>query len=79
MPMHMMPCQCFSSRNTRGVTSSPPKKNLVPRFKAPNEVTEKETCHNFISYFLLQGRGGQEPLYISHQLPTIHNLKLTRT
>jgi hypothetical protein len=21
MPMHMMPCQCFSSRNTRGVTA----------------------------------------------------------
>jgi hypothetical protein len=52
-----MTCQSFSLRNTRGVTAFPPKRNLVPRFKSPGLVMEKEMCHKIISQFLLPNRG----------------------
>jgi hypothetical protein len=35
MLMHMMTCQSFSSRNTRGVTFFPPKKESRPEIKTP--------------------------------------------
>jgi hypothetical protein len=55
--MLMILCSSFSDSNTRGVTSFPPLKNLVPRFKVIGQVVEKETRHIFISLFLVQGRG----------------------
>jgi hypothetical protein len=45
----MMTCQSFSLHNTRGVTAFPPKRNLVPRFKSPGLVMEKEMCHKLIA------------------------------
>jgi hypothetical protein len=45
----MMSCQSFSSRNTRGVTSFPPKKESRPEIKILGQVMEKEMCHRFIS------------------------------
>jgi hypothetical protein len=58
MLMLMMLCSSFIGSNTRGVTSFPPQKNLVPRFRSLGQVMEKETRHNYISLFLVQGRVG---------------------
>jgi hypothetical protein len=53
----MMTCRIFSSRNTRGVTSFPPKKESRPEIKILGQVIEKEMRRRFISRLLLQGRG----------------------
>jgi hypothetical protein len=56
------------------VLHPPPIKESRPEIKSLGQVMEKETCHIFISLFLVQGRGGMEfiPLlqrvYISHNL-----------
>jgi hypothetical protein len=56
--MLMILCSNFSGSNTRGVTSFPPIKESRPEIKSLGQVMEKETCHTFISLFLVQGRGG---------------------
>ena len=59
--VQMMSCQSFSFGNTRGVTSFPPKNKSRPEINARGKVVEKETRHNLISLFLLQGRGVGAP------------------
>jgi hypothetical protein len=54
----MMLCSSFSGSNTMGVTSSPHKRISSRDLKVLGQVMEKEMCHNFISLFLVQGRGG---------------------
>jgi hypothetical protein len=53
----MMTCQIFSSCNTRGVTSFPPKKESRPEIKILGQVMEKEMRHQLILHLLLHGRG----------------------
>jgi hypothetical protein len=57
MMMHMMSCQCFSSRNTRGVTAFPPKKESRPEIKTLGSVMKKEMRHDLIPYLSLQDSG----------------------
>jgi hypothetical protein len=52
-----MTWQGFSYRNTRGVTSFPPKKESRLEIKVLDQVMEKEMRHRFISQLPLQGRG----------------------
>jgi hypothetical protein len=77
MPMLMMLCSSFSDSNTRGVTSFPPLKNLVLRFKVLGQVMEKETRHIFISLFVLQGRGGMGVGFIPSLQSNVHISQVT--
>jgi hypothetical protein len=60
---------------TPGVLHPSPHKRISSRdLKVLGQVMEKETCHIFISLFLVQGRGGMgfipllQGVYISHNL-----------
>jgi hypothetical protein len=78
--MFMMLCSCFSDSNTRVLHPSPHKRISSRDLKVLWQVMEKETCHIFISLFLVQGRGGMgyipplQQLYISHNLNEAKNL-----
>jgi hypothetical protein len=49
MQMLMMTCQGFSYRNTRSVTTFPPKKKYHPEINSLGLVMEKKMRHEFIS------------------------------
>jgi hypothetical protein len=70
----MMLCSSFSNINTRGVTSFPPQKNLVPRLIVLGQVVEKETRHVFISLFLVQGRASLGLTPLLQQVYTLYKL-----
>jgi hypothetical protein len=65
---------------TPGVLHPFPHKRISSRdLKVLGQVMEKEMCHNFISLFLVQGRGGMgfipllQQMYISYNLHEAKN------
>jgi hypothetical protein len=78
MPMLMMLCSSFSDSNTRCVTSFPPIKESRPEIKSLGQVMEKETRHNFISLFRVQGRGGMGFIPLLQQVYISYNLHETK-
>jgi hypothetical protein len=60
---------------TLGVLHPFPHKRILSRdLKVLGQVMEKETCHIFISLFLVQGRGGMGSTPLLQQLYTSQNL-----
>jgi hypothetical protein len=53
----------------------PPIKESCPEIKSLGQVMEKETCHTFISLFLVQGRGGMGFIPLLQQMYTSYNLR----
>jgi hypothetical protein len=60
---------------TLGVSHPSPHKRISSRdLKVLGQVMEKETCHIFISLFLVQGRGGMGTTSLLQQVYISHNL-----
>jgi hypothetical protein len=59
---------------TPGVLHPSPHKESRPEIKSLGQVMEKQTRHNFISLFLVQGRGGMGFIPLLQQLYTSYNL-----
>jgi hypothetical protein len=60
---------------TPGVLHPPPHKRISSRdLKVLGQVMEKETCHIFISLFLVQGRGGMGFILLLQQVSISYNL-----
>jgi hypothetical protein len=59
---------------TPGCYILPPIKESRPEIKSLGQVKEKETCHAFISLFLVQGRGGMGFIPLLQQMYTSYNL-----
>jgi hypothetical protein len=64
---------------TLGVLHPSPHKRISSRdLKVLWQVMEKETCHIFISLFLVQGRGGMGTTSLLQQVYISHNLHEAR-
>jgi hypothetical protein len=78
MLMLMMLCSSFSDSNTRGVTSFPQKKNLVPKFKSPRASNGKGNVSYFYFLIFCTGRGGMGFILLIQQVYISHNLHEAR-
>jgi hypothetical protein len=76
MPMLMMLFSNFSGSKP-GVLHPSPIKESCPKIKSLGQVMEKETCHTFISLFLVQYRGGMG--FIPLITTNVHILQFTQS